>query len=114
MPDVMTTAPADVDTAAVVSLDSVVGEANELRAVALTLEMESSTALLAVLTTVARLGCRTTHVHATERQATLRVLAPGRITHRLVPCLQELIDVLAVMQSECVEEAVPRFTALRK
>jgi hypothetical protein len=61
--------------------------------------MQTSETLLTVLTTIARLGCRTTHVYATERQAALGVLAPGRVAHRLLPCLRSLIEVLAVTET---------------
>jgi hypothetical protein len=97
----MTTVPGGVDTAAASTPESAAGESNELRAVALTLEMQSSTTLLTVLTTIARLGCRTTHVLATQRLAILSVLAPRRLAHRLVPSLQELVDVLAVTECVC-------------
>jgi hypothetical protein len=74
------------------------GEASDLQAVALALEMQSASTLLTVLTTVARLGCRATAVHATEGTASLDVLAPRRVAHRLLPCLAELIEVLAVTE----------------
>jgi hypothetical protein len=70
----------------------------DLQPVALALELASSSALLSVLTTVARLGCRTTHVHATERHAALGVLAPRTVAHRLRPCLGQLVEVLAVLE----------------
>jgi hypothetical protein len=70
----------------------------ELQPVALMLEIVSPAALLTVLTTVSRLGCQTTYVHACEQRAALEVLAPRRVAHRLVPCLEQLIDVLAVAQ----------------
>jgi hypothetical protein len=60
--------------------------------------MESSATLLSVLTTVARLGCRTTHVHAAERRAALGVLAPRQVAHRVLPCLGQLIGVLSVVE----------------
>jgi hypothetical protein len=66
--------------------------------VALTLEIASSAALLTILTTVSRLGCQTTYVHACEQWAALEVRAPRRVAHRLVPCLEQLIDVLSVVQ----------------
>jgi hypothetical protein len=74
----------------------------DFQPVALALEMESSAALLTVLTAVARLGCRTTHVHATERHAALGVLAPRRVAHRLRACLGELVEVLMVMEGPAV------------
>jgi hypothetical protein len=77
----------------------------DFQPVALALEMESSAALLTVLTTVARLGCRTTHVHASERHAALGVLAPRRVAHRLLPCLGQLIDVLTVTEGPAVLHA---------
>src|SRR5262249_35267584 len=75
------------------------GGGSDLKPIALALEMQSEAALLTVLTTIARLGCRTTHVYATERQAALGVLAPRRVAHRLLPCLRELLDVLAVREA---------------
>lgn len=93
------TGPRDVNTAALVPPTSQTAETNDLQSMALVLEMQSSAALLTVLTTVARLGCRTTHVYATERQAALGVRAPRRVAHRLLPCLQELIEVLCVLET---------------
>jgi hypothetical protein len=74
------------------------GSTSDLRPIAVALEVQSSAALLSVLTTIARLGCRTTHVYATERQAALGVLAPRRVAHRVLPCLRELIEVVAVVE----------------
>lgn len=74
------------------------GEGGDPQPVALAVEMQSSSTLLTVLTTVARLGCRATAVHAIEGTASLDVLAPRRVAHRLVPCLRELIEVLAVKE----------------
>ena len=71
----------------------------DLEPAALMLEMASPAALLAVLSAVARLGGRITQVYATERQADLRVLVPRRLAHRLLPCLGQLIEVLAVREA---------------
>jgi hypothetical protein len=78
------------------------GIAQESTPMAFALELASADALLSVLTMVARLGCRTLHVFATERQAALGVLAPRRVAHRLLPCLQGLIDVLAIVEAPAV------------
>jgi hypothetical protein len=74
------------------------GASDDLRPVALALDTASPGALLTVLTTVSRLGCRITSVHACEQRTALGVLAPRRVAHRLVPCLEQLIDVLSVAQ----------------
>jgi hypothetical protein len=99
MNEVMRTMQSGVNPMSRVSSTTPAEGINDVQPVALVLEMQSSAALLSVLTTVARLGCHTTHVHATERQATLGVLAPCRVAHRLLPCLGELIEVLAVREA---------------
>jgi hypothetical protein len=98
MSEDMRTVPGGVNTAPLVPPASQAGEPNDLQPVALVLEMQSSAALLTVLMTVARLGCCTTHIYATERQAALGVRAPRRVAHRLLPCLQELIEVFSVLE----------------
>jgi hypothetical protein len=70
----------------------------DFQPVAVALELASSSALLTVLSTVARLGCRTTHGHATERGAALGVLAPRQVAHQLLPCLEQLVEVLRVVE----------------
>ena len=90
--------PGGVNTAPLVPPAWQAGQPNDLQPIALVLEMQSSAALLTVLTTVARLGCLTTHIYATERQAALGVRAPRRVAHRLLPCLGELIEVLSVRE----------------
>jgi hypothetical protein len=99
MNEVLTNPPYDATTASPVSPAWLAETSSDFQPVALMLEMESSAALLDVLTTIARLGCRITHVYATERQAALGVLAPRRLAHRLLPCLGQLIDVLAVREA---------------
>ena len=99
MNEVFTIPPYTVATASPVSPAWPDETSSDFQPVALMLEMESSAALLDVLTTIARLGCRITHVYATERQAALGVLAPRRLAHRLQPCLGQLIDVLAVTEA---------------
>jgi hypothetical protein len=74
-------------------------EADERCLLRLALEMQSSATLLTVLLTVARLGCEATHVHASRCHATLEVLAPPHLAHRVRPCLQELIEVLQVAEA---------------
>jgi hypothetical protein len=72
----------------------------DTQALHLALAMESPTSLLTVLTTVARLGGRLTSIHATEQRATLSMLAPRRVAHRLRPCLGEVIGVVSVEEFE--------------
>jgi hypothetical protein len=74
--------------------------ADDPQPVALAVEMVGLGALLTVLTTISRLGCQTTYVHASERWAALGVLAPRRIAHRLVPCVDELLEVISVTWGE--------------
>jgi hypothetical protein len=88
-----------VNPASPVSPACEVGGTGDLQPVALALEMQSPAAMLTVLTTVARLGCRATRVDATERHAALGVLAPRRVAHRLLPCLGQVIGILAVMEA---------------
>jgi hypothetical protein len=99
MTEMLTTPEYRIDPVSLATPVSPAEAANDFQPVSLTLEMASSAALLPVLTTVARLGCRITCVHATERQAALGVLAPRRLAHRLQPCLGQLIDVLAVTEA---------------
>jgi hypothetical protein len=73
-------------------------EADPRRPLSLQVEMQTSATLLSVLMTVARLGCETTHVHASDRHAALGVLAPAHVAHRVRPCLMELIEVLQVAE----------------
>jgi hypothetical protein len=102
MSEILTTPGCVVEPVSVASPTAAAEAGADFQPVALALEMESAAALLTVLTTVARLGCRTTHVHATERHAALGVLAPRRVAHRLLPCLEQLIDVLAVTEGPAV------------
>lgn len=74
---------------------------HELLPISLALELQSLTALMTVMTTVARLGCQVRELHAAGQQAVLGVLAPRRVAHRLLPCLGELVEVLRV------DEVVP-------
>ena len=48
--------------------------------------------------TVARLGGQLTHVRATGRQAQLGILISQRVAHRLLPCLTQVIEVVAVSE----------------
>ena len=105
MNELLTTARRPVAPVSIASPPAPAEACADLQPIALALEMASAAALLAVLTTVARLGCRTTHVQATERQATLGVLAPRRVAHRLLPCLGQLIDVLTVTEGPAVLHA---------
>jgi hypothetical protein len=68
----------------------------DLVPIAMALELQSPSALLTVLTTIARLGAHHTRVLAGERQAVVEVLAPRRVAHRVAPCVEGLIDVLTV------------------
>src|SRR5205823_3971184 len=93
--------PAQDGGAAATTAASVASPAEDscdLQPLTLALELQSSSALLSVLTTAARLGCQLTYVHASQRRATLSVLAPRQVAHRLRPCLDELIEVLAVTE----------------
>jgi hypothetical protein len=98
MNELLTTARRPVAPVSIASPPAPAEACADLQPIALALEMASAAALLTVLTTLARLGCRTTFVQATERQATLRVLAPRRVAHRLLPCLGQLVEVLTVTQ----------------
>jgi hypothetical protein len=71
----------------------------DLKLLTFQLELHSLQALLTVLTTVARLGCRIAHVHTVASQADLGVLAPIHIAHRVRGCLGQLIEVLAVSET---------------
>jgi hypothetical protein len=75
------------------------GDAEGLTPLAFRLELQSTGALLTVLTTMARLGCRTPYVLAAEQQVTIGVLAPPRVAHRVQKCLNEIIEVLAVSET---------------
>jgi hypothetical protein len=66
----------------------------------LTLTLQSPDALVTVLTTVARLGCRLTRGVAVGVRAVLGVLAPTRIAHRIAPLLEQLVEVLDVADTE--------------
>jgi hypothetical protein len=76
-----------------------VEENREMKSVTALLQLQSPAALLAVLTTVARLGCRLSYVQAAGKQAALGVLAPAQVAHRVLPCLGQLIEVLAVEEA---------------
>jgi hypothetical protein len=105
MNEVMKSTQSDVDPASRDSSDSQTGGCGDLQAIALTLEMQSSAALFTVLATVARLNCRITHLDATERHAALGVLAPRRVAHRVLPCLGQVIEVLAVREAPATVSA---------
>jgi hypothetical protein len=71
----------------------------DLQPLAVGLVVQSPNTLLAVLATTARLGCRLTAVHASGQQIDLEVLVPRPVAHRVLPCLGQLIEVLAVWEA---------------
>jgi hypothetical protein len=64
-------------------------------------------ALLTVLTTVARLGGLVTSVRAAELQASIHVLVPPQVAHRVRACLGQIVEVLTISETltPAVEEA---------
>ncbi len=70
-----------------------------LKPLSVAVELQSADTLHAVLSTVARLGCRLVRVDAVGCRAALAVLAPLHVAHRLVPCLGQLVEVQAVAEA---------------
>jgi len=71
---------------------------SEPQSITLLLDLQTADALISVLSTIARLGCSTSKINATAREATVQITAPQRAVRRLAPCLRELIEVLAVVE----------------
>jgi hypothetical protein len=63
---------------------------------ALRVELQTSSALVTVLTVAVGLGCRVAYVKAIEGQGTVGLLAPVQIMHRIQGRIAQIIEVLAV------------------
>jgi hypothetical protein len=70
----------------------------EPKTVTVALELQSSSSLLTVLATVARLGGQLSRIHAVESRAVLSVRIAPHLAHRIVPCLGQVIGVLSVRE----------------
>lgn len=77
---------------------SVQEAAAEWTTLAIQVEMQSNQGMLSVLVTLARLGCKVERIVQEDCHAELVILAPSRISHRVKPCLFDLIEVLSVDQ----------------
>jgi len=73
---------------------------HDLIPLAFRLELQSMPALLSVLTTVARLGGCVTYVLAAELLVSIRLLAPGRVAHRIQLAFEQLVEVVAVSATD--------------
>jgi len=71
----------------------------EPRPLAFRLELQSMAALLTVLATVARLGGQVTYLLAAEPSATIGLIAPAHVAHRVHLALAQLIEVIEVSEA---------------
>jgi hypothetical protein len=63
------------------------------------LTLQSTSALLTVLSTAARLGCEIHRVHVIDGQARLRLHPPRQVTgHRVAKCLEQVVGVLSISE----------------
>ena len=71
------------------------------RALDFQLQLQSTSALLTVLATIARLGCEIRTMHVVGRHAHLRVHPPLQVkSHRVEACLSQVVGVLSVSERE--------------
>ncbi len=70
---------------------------------ALDVQMQSPSALLSILSILARLGCDLLQMRSHVTQANFLLRPPTHLRHRVVPCVNELIEVLRVQETESAQ-----------
>jgi hypothetical protein len=63
------------------------------------LTLQSTSALLTVLSTAARLGCEIRRLHVIDGRAQLRLHPPRQVaSHRVATCLAQVVGVLSIFE----------------
>lgn len=80
----------------VTAADNPTEDSLPMKSLAFELELQSMTALLTVLTTIARLGGEVSYLLACALRVQMTLLVPGHTAHRVEPLLGEIIGVVSL------------------